>query len=106
METYQYKAFISYRHTEPDASIAKKLHTMIENYAIPGNIQKTLGIRKMGRVFRDQEELPIGSDLNDNISSALQESEYLIVICSKETPQSYWVLKEIETFISRMGHLI
>ena len=82
METYQYKAFISYRHTEPDASIAKKLHTMIENYAIPGNIQKTLGIRKMGRVFRDQEELPLSQDLGADIHKALENSEWLIAICS------------------------
>ena len=53
----------------------------------------------MGRVFRDQEELPIGSDLDDNISGALKESKYLIVICSPRTPESYWVCKEIETFI-------
>ena len=26
METYQYTAFISYRHTMPDEAVAKKLH--------------------------------------------------------------------------------
>ena len=51
METYQYKAFISYRHTEPDASIAKKLHTMIENYAIPATRKNFRCRRISARTF-------------------------------------------------------
>lgn len=94
-----YDAFISYRHTPLDMEVAKKLHRSLENYHIPAAVQKRTGKKKINRVFRDQEELPIGSDLDDKISSALQESEYLIVICSPDTPGSYWVCKEIETFI-------
>ena len=30
-----YIAFISYKHTEHDAAIAKQVHTLIENYIIP-----------------------------------------------------------------------
>ena len=39
MEAYQYKAFISYRHTAPDETIAKKLHTQIETFAVPRDLQ-------------------------------------------------------------------
>lgn len=95
----KYDAFISYRHSPLDMEIAKKVHTGLETYRIPGSVKKKTGKKKMGRVFRDQEELPIGSDLGDNIEAALSESEYLIVICSPRTPESYWVCKEIETFI-------
>ncbi|MCR5670877.1 MAG: TIR domain-containing protein [Butyrivibrio sp.] len=95
----KYDAFISYRHSPLDMEIAKKVHTGLETYKIPAAVKKKTGKKRMGRVFRDQEELPIGSDLGDNISSALAESEYLIVICSPRTPKSYWVCKEIETFI-------
>lgn len=28
--SYKYDAFISYRHTEPDKTIAEKLHRMLE----------------------------------------------------------------------------
>lgn len=94
----KYNAFISYRHTPHDMMAAKKLHRALETYHIPKSVQKLTGKKRIERVFRDQEELPIGSDLNENILNALQESEYLIVICSPETPGSYWVLKEIETF--------
>ena len=95
----KYDAFISYRHTPLDMETAKKVHTFLETYHVPGAVQKKTGKKKINRVFRDQEELPIGSDLNDNISEALKESEYLIVICSPDTPGSYWVNKEIDTFI-------
>lgn len=95
----RYAAFISYRHSELDMEIAKKVHTGLETYHIPASVQRKTGKKKVGRVFRDQEELPIGSDLDDNISAALESSEYLIVICSPRTPESYWVCKEIETFI-------
>ncbi len=95
----KYDAFISYRHAELDMEIAKKVHSGLETYRIPGAVRQKTGKKKMGRVFRDQEELPIGSDLNDNISVALKGSEYLIVICSPRTPESYWVCKEIDSFI-------
>jgi WD40 repeat protein len=99
----KYDAFISYRHTPLDMEMAKKVHTGLETYHVPAAVQKKTGKKKIKRVFRDQEELPIGSDLNDNISGALEQSEWLIVICSPNTPESYWVLKEIETFISMHG---
>ena len=94
-----YDAFISYRHAPLDMEIAKKVHTGLETYHVPGAVQKKTGKKKIERVFRDQDELPIGSDLNENIAGALRESEYLVVICSPETPGSYWVAKEIDTFI-------
>lgn len=99
----KYDAFISYRHTEPDMYIAKKIHKGLETVKVPRGVAQKSGKKKIERVFRDQEELPIGSDLGDNIRTALEESEYLIVVCSPRTPQSYWVLKEIETFISLHG---
>ncbi len=99
----KYDAFISYKHEKLDMEVAKKLHSALETYHIPKAVQKKTGMKKIERVFRDQEELPIGSDLNDNILSALTESRYLLVVCSTATPDSYWVNKEIETFISLHG---
>lgn len=99
----KYDAFISYRHTEPDMYIAKKVHKGLETLKVPRGVTRKSGKKKIERVFRDQEELPIGSDLGDNIRAALEESEYLIVVCSPRTPDSYWVQKEIDTFISLHG---
>ena len=99
----KYDAFISYRHLEKDMFVAKGIHKALETARIPGKIRKLSGKKKIQRVFRDQEELPIGSDLGENIEEALRESEYLIVICSPQTKESVWVMKEIDTFIELHG---
>ena len=100
MEQLQYKAFISYRHQSPDQDIAKKLHTQIETYGIPASLKKSLGISKMGRVFRDQEELPLSSSLGDDIHQALDNSEWLICICSPRYLESKWCMEELRYFLS------
>lgn len=98
-ENNKYSAFISYKHGDLDTFVAENLHKAIETFKVPRNIQKKTGRKKIERVFRDKDELPISSNLAENISDALQHSEYLIVVCSPRTPESYWVQKEIETFI-------
>ena len=99
MEELHYTAFISYRHLSPDQDIAIRLHTLIENYHVPDNIRKKLGIRKMGRVFRDQEELPLSKDLGADIRKALNNSDWLIVICSPRYLDSKWCNEELDYFI-------
>ena len=93
-----YKAFISYRHLPLEMSVAKKMHRRIERYVIPKELRKN-GAKKLGYVFRDQDELPISSSLSSNIQAALDRSEYLIVICTPETRKSAWVLREITYFL-------
>lgn len=104
MQTYKYDAFISYRHTEPDKTIADKLHRMLEAYKVPRAVVRMGSQKKVGRVFRDREELPTSSNLAESIQQALENSEHLIVICSPRTPHSQWVCKEIETFAELHGH--
>ena len=100
---YRYDAFISYRHSELDMDVAKKIHKGLETFKVPKSVAKKSGKKSIKRVFRDQEELPIGSDLGDNITTALESSEFLIVICSPRLPLSEWCQKEIETFIKLRG---
>ncbi|MCR5640315.1 MAG: toll/interleukin-1 receptor domain-containing protein, partial [Lachnospiraceae bacterium] len=69
-----YNAFISYRHSDLDMFVAKQVHKRLETFKVPRKVQKETGMKKIERVFRDQEELPIGSNLSDNISDALQNS--------------------------------
>ena len=99
----KYDAFISYRHLEKDMYAAKKIHKMLESVRLPRNIKKETGKKRINRVFRDQDELPIGSDLGSKINQALMDSEYLIVICSPYTKNSRWVMQEINTFIAMHG---
>lgn len=103
MEQQGYCAFISYRHQSPDQEIAKALHTAIETYGIPAAIKKQTGKKKMGKVFRDQEELPLSSDLGADIEAALDRSEWFIAICSPRYLESKWCLRELEYFIEHKG---
>ena len=102
---YKYDAFISYRHCDLDKFVAENLHRILETYELPKNLKEKLNIegRTFKRVFRDQEELPLSSNLEDPILEALQDSKYLIVICSPRLKDSLWCKKEIETFKKLRG---
>ena len=102
---YKYDAFISYRHCDLDKFVAENLHKALETYELPKNLKEQLNIegRTFKRLFRDQEELPLSSNLEDPILEALQSSKYLIVICSPRLKDSLWCKKEIETFKKLRG---
>ena len=96
-KTYEYDAFISYRHTPLDKMAADKLQRLLERYTPP----KSAGMapdRKKLHIFRDVTELPIGANLSDQLRRALERSRYLIVICSETTAQSPWCMEEIVYF--------
>lgn len=94
----KYIAFISYRHKPLDKGVAVKLHQAIEHYVIPRGLRKD-GRKNLGKVFRDQDELPVSGNLTENVFEALDNSEYLIVICTPDTPESVWVANEITYFL-------
>ena len=103
MEQQSYCAFISYRHQSPDQEIAKALHRAIETYRIPASVRKQTGVKRMGKVFRDQEELPLSSNLGADIEAALDHSEWFIAICSPRYLESKWCLRELEYFVEHKG---
>jgi len=99
----KYDAFISYRHAPMDIEVSEQIHKRLESIRVPRSIRKTSGKRKIERVFRDQEELTVSSSLSDEILTALDQSEYLIVVCSPRTPESEWVANEVSYFIKVHG---
>ncbi|MBQ7775865.1 MAG: TIR domain-containing protein [Lachnospiraceae bacterium] len=102
---FKYDAFISYRHTELDKFVAENLHKQLEAFSLPRSVAKRRKGQKtkIERVFRDKEELPLTSNLEDPILQALHSSEWLIVICSPRLRESLWCKKEIETFVALRG---
>lgn len=96
---YKYDIFISYKHEKLDKAVAAKLQKKLENYKIPKEIKVKTGKEKIQRVFRDEEELSISSDLGREIEEQIKQSEYLLLVCSKKTKESPWVLREVETFL-------
>jgi WD40 repeat protein len=92
----KYDAFISYRHRPLDKAVAEKLQRLLEAYRPPrgGNY----AVQRISRVFRDQSELPVAGDLGADIKEALENSRFLIVICSEETKNSHFCMEEIGYF--------
>lgn len=96
---YRYAAFISYRHAPEDRRWAMWLHRALETYRVPRRLQRSAGLPpRIGRCFRDEEELPASADLSAEIDKALAASRFLIVVCSPRTPASEWVNQEVVRF--------
>lgn len=104
--SYKYWAFISY--SSKDRAWGDWLIKAIETYKVP----KALVGKSTSRgdpvparafpIFRDRDELPTETDLGTMIAQALEQSRYLIVICSPNSARSKWVNEEILTF-KRLG---
>ena len=101
LENVKYDAFISYRHCELDSFVSENLHKKLENFKLPKSVLKKMGLKKkkIERVFRDEAELPLSENLSEPIMAALNNAEFLIVICTPRLPLSQWCKKEIETFV-------
>ncbi len=97
-QTKEYFAFISYKRE--DEKWAKWLQHKLEHYHLPVNVRKENPSlpQSIRPVFKDTSELAAGV-LADEIHEALENSKYLIVICSPRAAQSKWVGKEVQTFI-------
>lgn len=100
----QFAAFISYRHIEPDRAWAKWLQRDLETFRIPRKLAAKGQRRRLGRVFRDEDELPASADLSKEVTTALGHSEYLIVVCSPRASTSEWINAEVEYFRSLGRH--
>ncbi len=100
-EMFHYDAFISYRHNEYDSFVAENLHKKLENFKLPKSVLPKVknGKKKIERVFRDVDELPLTDNLSDPISQALLNSDFLITICTPRYLESRWCMKEIEVFL-------
>jgi WD40 repeat protein len=95
----RYRAFISY--SQKDKEHARRLHRALEAYRIPSGIEATdvdAKSRKLGRFFRDDEEMGAATDLGAALQGAIADAENLIVACSPNAAQSKWVNEEIIHF--------
>ena len=91
----RYLAFISYRHRDPDQQASAFLRKKLEGYHLPKDCQ----LPRRRKVFRDTDELPTSTDLGQDIENALEDSEYLIALCSEEYMLSRWCMREIELYL-------
>jgi WD40 repeat protein len=104
-QNFKYWLFISYSHQ--DKKWADWLFNSFEKYRIPKQIRGTE--TQFGKiperiypVFRDREESPASANLGKEITTALEQSQCLVVICSPNSAKSHWVNEEIMIF-KRLG---
>ena len=100
-DTLKYWAFISYSHS--DTRMAKALQRALETYRLPRRLVGTA--TAMGEVpaflkpvFRDRDEMQAGADLKATVRVALEQSRWLVVVCTPEAARSPWVNREIIEF--------
>lgn len=98
-EERSYIAFISYRHKPLDKRAAERIQRSIEGYTIPKELRGPGNEKRLGKVFRDEDELPASSSLSNSITYALDHSQYLLVICTPDLPESRWCEQEIRYFL-------
>jgi hypothetical protein len=95
----RFGAFLSYRHCDPDRQWARWLHRALESWRTPEVLVRRLGVpKRLGRVFRDEDELAATAHLSQDIQAALDASGWLVVVCSPRAPASRWVDAEIRRF--------
>ena len=99
---FKYWAFISY--SSMDQNWGQWMIKSIEHYRVPKSL---VGLKtncgaipsRIYPVFRDRDELRAGEDVHEELKHALDQSRYLVVICSPNSanPDS-WVNTEITDF--------
>jgi tetratricopeptide (TPR) repeat protein len=105
--TPRYWAFLSY--SSEDRATAIWLQRALETYRIPRRlvgrpIPAGVTPHRFKPIFRDSTELAADPDLFASILTALEQSAYLIVVCSPRAALSHWVDQEIVRFRELHGH--
>jgi MTH538 TIR-like domain (DUF1863) len=102
-----FRAFISYRHAdnaEEGRRWAYWLQNELERYQVPPDLigrPNSSGEpvpENLYPIFRDEEEMRAGLDLNELIADGLARSHWLIVLCSPRSAASRYVRREIVQF--------
>lgn len=101
---YRYFAFISYN--SKDKKIVEKIHQRIVNFPLPTVLRNELEAKNgkecpasVSPLFLDIANLPAGQLLAETIIKELNDSRFLLVICSPNSAKSDWVNQEVENFI-------
>lgn len=98
-EEYKYFAFISYNSN--DTKWARRIQRKLEHYRMPTTLCKQRGWSKnppIQPVFFAETDIQPGP-LDKELKQRLEQSRYLIIICSPNSAKSHWVGKEIQYFI-------
>ncbi len=86
-----YSGFISYSHSEPDRSFARRLHDQLQGCGV--------------RVWRDKHEVLPGDSIMVEIDRGIRLWDKTLLCCSETSLTSWWVEREIEKAIEKERRL-
>ena len=94
---WSYYAFVSY--SRKDEKWAKWIQERLETYLLPAVLRREDPSlpKRVKPIFRDKTDLT-GGYVWDSLAKELEESRFLIVICSPNSAASDWVSQEIRHF--------
>lgn len=94
---FKYFAFISY--STHDTKWGKRIHKKLESYSMPATLCSKHGWKRkpLNPIFFAPYDIQPGG-LTEELKNRLRQSRNLIVICSPNSAQSYYVGLEIEFF--------
>ena len=103
---YRYQAFISYAHA--NKNWARSIHVRLETFRTPKALVGRQGLRgpvqaRLHPIFRDRDDLSTHHELGPALQDSLEQSRFLIVLCSPTSANSKWVNEEIRFFRKTHG---
>lgn len=99
-QTYKYFAFISFQSS--DAREAVRLQHAIERYRLPAVLCKEDSSipRRIKPLYCYLNDMHAGEELMQELKSRMEQSRYLIVVCSPRAAQSTYINSGIDYFVS------
>ncbi|UQZ90880.1 hypothetical protein C4J81_17355 [Deltaproteobacteria bacterium Smac51] len=100
----KYNAFISY--SSKDADIGHRLYRDLEKLKIPASVDPPGWLARNRRfsLFLDRKNLKVSADhWSRGIYEALDETLYLVVLCSRRSAEANEVDKEVRYFLEKNG---
>ena len=85
---YEYEVFLSFRGADTRKTFTDHLYTVLKKNGI--------------YTFRDDERLERGTFINEELSKAIKESRFAIVIISNDYASSSWCLTELAEIVECM----
>lgn len=97
---YKYFAFISFQSA--DAKEAARLQHTIESYRLPAVLckQDTSIPRRIRPLYCYLNDMHAGEELMQELKQRMEQSRYLIVVCSPRAAQSTYINSGIDYFVS------
>lgn len=96
---YKYFAFISFQSS--DAKDAVRLQHAIESYRLPAVLCKEQQVpRRVKPLYCYLNDMHAGEELMQELKSRMEQSRYLLVVCSPRSSKSVYVNSGIDYFVS------